>query len=228
MRKSNPVIQIIFALVCGIAPFSTHAQGEFEKGYLPDQAYHISEIDSVNLATQNVTVDIPLLSYPQRGSLPDLRIFVVASSRTWTPIPCCNKQGFIWQPTSPTIPAEAPDPHVDTSIDTAIKQYRLSDVTGTFFSYHIVEPTGASHLLGWTSSSTMESIDGSGYTVQGPLPTASTTYDKRGNCFDGTCDPNGNKITLNGTSYVDSIGRTVPIVPYLTCPISLRTESYDV
>ena len=45
-------------------------QADFEKGYQSYQSYHGTDFDTINLANGNLVLNIPLLSYEQRGGLP--------------------------------------------------------------------------------------------------------------------------------------------------------------
>jgi RHS repeat-associated protein len=58
------------------------AQDDFEQGVLPYQSYHTSDFDSVNLSNGNLVLHIPLLSYPQRGALPPIQIYIGSNSST--------------------------------------------------------------------------------------------------------------------------------------------------
>jgi hypothetical protein len=59
------------------------AQADFEKGYQSFQSYHGSDFDTVNLANGNLVLNIPLLSYEQRGGLPPVVISIRSNSTTF-------------------------------------------------------------------------------------------------------------------------------------------------
>ena len=66
-----PVLPAMVAIAAMLlASTVVQAQADFEKGFQAYQSYHGSDFDSVNLANGNLVLNIPLLSYEQRGGLP--------------------------------------------------------------------------------------------------------------------------------------------------------------
>jgi RHS repeat-associated protein len=53
------------------------------QGYLPYGAYQVNDIDSINLSNRNVILDIPLVSYKQKGTLPDVGIKLLFNTPSW-------------------------------------------------------------------------------------------------------------------------------------------------
>src|ERR1035441_9570041 len=69
-RKALCVLSfMVFGLVCA-------AQDITDVEAKPYGSYTGGKIDAVDLATGNLMLDIPLISYPQRGSLPPLTFSV--------------------------------------------------------------------------------------------------------------------------------------------------------
>src|SRR5260370_30847350 len=54
-----------------------------DKGFRPFGSYQLSDIDSVNLATGNLVLHIPIVSYPQRGNVPPLSLSVRYNNPRW-------------------------------------------------------------------------------------------------------------------------------------------------
>lgn len=66
------VVRLLLILILGVvvlAPLSTPAQQDppFELGLKPFGSYHGGNIDNINVMNGQLGLDIPLISYPQRG-----------------------------------------------------------------------------------------------------------------------------------------------------------------
>ena len=70
---------VVFALS---SPASSQTTPDLEGGFKPYGSYHGGDIDTVNLGTGNLTIHIPLLSYPQRGRL-KLDYWLAYNAEAW-------------------------------------------------------------------------------------------------------------------------------------------------
>jgi hypothetical protein len=202
----------VIALTCNLA----RAQADFEKGYQAFQSYHGSDFDTVNLANGNLVLNIPLLSYEQRGGVPPVTISIRSNSTTFQSTP-----PFINGPedtqqhevASGVIGAPWGQPHVLISPGGLFwKEERIVTSAKTAIGpeylvrFVAIDDSGATHsLAGGIANSTAGyvpgikySVDGSGLMLQpGTAATGPVLVDRKGNTG-GLADPNGNAITLQG------------------------------
>lgn len=206
------VLPAILALSCSAA----RAQADFEKGYQAFQSYHGSDFDSINLANGNLVLDIPLLSYEQRGGLPPIVISIRSNSTTFQSTPPFSSGPPDTQQhevASGVIGAPWGQPHVSISpgglywkeerIVTAPKTAIGPEYLTRFVAY---DDSGATHSLGGSIANKTAgyipnikySVDGSGLMLQpGTSATGPVLVDRKGN-IGGLVDPNGNAIKLEG------------------------------
>src|SRR5713226_1297486 len=59
----------VVAFALAIVPQAVAQEANLEMGYKPYNAFHSGDIDTVNTISGNLSVRIPLVSYPQRGDL---------------------------------------------------------------------------------------------------------------------------------------------------------------
>jgi len=76
-------ISLIVLFLVFVFAFPAAAQSQFEQGFVPYWSYQNSDVDSVNLAAGTVMVNIPFVSYPQRGTVPAYSAFVLGQSTSW-------------------------------------------------------------------------------------------------------------------------------------------------
>jgi uncharacterized alpha/beta hydrolase family protein len=74
---------------------SAHAQSNpnTDNGIKPFGSYDATKIDTVDIATGALSLHIPLLSYPQRGSLPPVNYSINFASKAFVINPHCVTQG---------------------------------------------------------------------------------------------------------------------------------------
>jgi YD repeat-containing protein len=222
--SERPTISLSFlalraiALIATMVLFSSaaRAQADFEKGYQAFQSYHGSDFDTVNLANGNLVLNIPLLSYEQRGGVPPVTISIRSNSTTFqsTPPllsgPADTNQHEV---ASGVIGAPWGQPHVMISPGGLFwKEERIVTNAKTAIGpeylvrFVAIDDSGATHsLAGGISNSTAGyvpnikySVDGSGLMLQpGTTATGPMLVDRKGNTG-GLVDPNGNAITLKG------------------------------
>lgn len=206
------------ALIAAVTLASSvaRAQADFEKGYQAFQSYHGSDFDTVNLANGNLVLNIPLLSYEQRGGVPPVTISIRSNSTTFQSTPPLTggpADTNQFEVASGVIGAPWGQPHVMISPGGLFwKEERIvtgknSTIGAEYLARFVaIDDSGATHsLAGGISNSTAGYISGIKYSVDGsglmlqPGTTASgpVIVDRKGNTG-GLVDPNGNAITLNG------------------------------
>jgi YD repeat-containing protein len=209
-----PGISLILAVSagCGMAV----AQADFEKGYQTYQSYHGSDFDTVNLANGNLVLNIPLISYEQRGGLAPVVISIRSNSTTFQPNPpyengpLDTKQHEV---ASGVIGAPWGQPHVSISpggLSWKEERITTSSKTATGPEYLTrfvaIDESGATHsLAGGIANKAagnvpgiMYSVDGSGLMLQpGTNLTGPVLVDRNGSAG-GLVDTNGNTIQLKG------------------------------
>jgi YD repeat-containing protein len=196
---------------------AAHAQNDFEKGFQAYQSYHGSDFDTVNLANGNLVLDIPLISYEQRGGLPPITVSVRSNSTTFqSSPPYQNGPPDTKQYEVPSGIVGAPwgQPHVVISPGGLYwKEQRVTTSSHTggggpeylsrFVAY---DDSGATHSLGGNIANLTQglvpgikySVDGSGLMLQpGSAPAGPLLVDRKGN-VGGLIDPFGNGVSLLG------------------------------
>jgi len=184
------------------------AQADFEKGYQAYQSYHGTDFDTVNLANGNLVLNIPLLSYEQRGGLPPVTIVIRSNSTTFQSDPPFSngpsdtKQ---FEVASGTLGSPVGQPHVMISPGGLYwKEQRITLEKAQLSRFVAYDDSGATHSLGGNIANTTApylgnirySIDGSDLMLTAS-PTAPVLIDRNGN-IGGLRDPNGNAISLRG------------------------------
>ena len=129
-------------------------------------SYEGGGIDTVNLQNGNVSIHIPLFSYPQRGKLP-LRYWVQGNSKNWQVGQYFDKQNnahYRWMLSSPG------DVYFSGDYDVQLQRVRTlsTDVNDNLiesdFDYGVHTPDGAIHwLVGSGANGSMLAVDGSGF-----------------------------------------------------------------
>lgn len=189
--------------------FSALAQGQadFEKGYQAYQSYHSSDFDTVSLANGGLVLNIPLLSYEQRGSLPPVVITIRSNSTTFQsnpPIPNGPGTTRHYEVPSGVVGSPWGTPYVMISPGGLTwKEERIKLQKAVVSRFVAIDDSGASHSLGGNIFNSAApyigdirySIDGSDLmlTSEG----SPRIVDRHGN-IGGLIDPNGNAITLRG------------------------------
>ena len=227
-----------------------------EKGMIPFGSYSSNSLDRVNLATGNLVLDIPMVSYKQRGTLPDLSIKLNYNSSNWQDL-TLSYDGYPYSywtlvPDNDPITTQDLGPGVYPVRDHSLSQNGLlfpfvNQGTNEFYAYYwvVLDETGASHLQGYTNTGSLETLDGTGL---GGYP---GLFDRDGVEYYFSCtesandlctqyggyvrDPNGNTITTNFpsganlqyTGWTDSVGRTVPQVYLPSASTGTSTATYN-
>jgi len=117
MKHLTPAL-VIFASLSA-APLS-YTQGMMSGpglGLIPNNAYTQGDIDSVNISNQNLVVDIPLVSLPQRGKLPPLTFSIAANSQTFQEYETCDPNDFCVTYNDYTGATGAPWPTISSNVN---------------------------------------------------------------------------------------------------------------
>jgi len=239
--RSDRMFCLLWAAILLLsAARSVRAQQDpnFETGIEPFKSYHGGNIDTVNLKTGGLTLDIPIISYPQRGGKLHLD-FVLHYYNSGS----ASNGGGCWNDIDGepqcydgwNAPTDMP-----CGGSLLCHGFFLVDKDGLFLSSlgnssFVQMPDGTTHPLELTTNSTtlpipLASVDGSGfkYLVQSnSLPCIILDADGTEYCDDGHNshreDVNGNKIGASSaynSSYLgpslgpwtDTLGRSVPAV----------------
>ena len=196
-----------------LALLSNHAyaQADFEKGYQAFQSYHASDFDSVNLANGSLILNIPLLTYEQRGGLPPLAISIRSNATTFQSAPPYSSgppDTNQYEVASGVVGAPRGQPHVVVSPGGLAWRQQMLTVGSTQLSRYVaLDDSGATHSLGGNVGNLIQSlipnimysVDGTGMMLQ---PASGNNppllIDRNGNTG-GLVDPNGNKVLLKGS-----------------------------
>jgi hypothetical protein len=222
--RSFRIFCLLLALpIFAFAAKSAHAQADpnFEIGLKPYGSYQMGNIDTVSLGNGSLAVDIPLLSYPQRGGKLKLDIDLeYLNGSTYYETPCFPVVGCVLVP--------YPTPGYFSLIDKGLVSPG-SVCSDNESCLAVSESDGAEHAMGAVSGQTnlLETIDGSAYRIETGVPnqvytsiidSAGTTYYPSWpvtGCSNPPCtlreDANGNQISyLLLTGWVDTMGRKIP------------------
>jgi RHS repeat-associated protein len=207
-----PVFSIL-SLLAIIAPL-VRAQSDpnLEIGLKPFGAYQMGNIDNVSLGNGSLAVDIPLISYPQRGGKLKLDFSLHYFDAAYYEEYFCYTKYCGWAPVFVSAGMAVVDKQEVSTTFTAASNNGLSpNLFGT------TDYDGATHSLAATGTNLLESVDASGYQAIGGgtnYPLTSVT-DKDGVTFTpvgATGCPFGNV----GYSVVDpsggGFGSTLPRV----------------
>jgi hypothetical protein len=230
--------RVCLALLVVIAvtfPLAAQDPTSFEEGFVPYQTYRASDFDSVNMLTGNVVITIPIISYPQRGTLPDLSQSFVVNAPDWEYV--CVDDGMGGQVCNWQVPsADYAYPYSVSRFGNFVRDNFLAGTLSplpypesgaVFFAY---DATGALHVGTFfvANSNRLGTDDASGitgaYVPNSPfdmwypidrngIQFRWAHYDSNRNVlsYPRTIDPSGNTITeLAGGGWTDSIGRTIP------------------
>ncbi len=195
-----------FALVRGIAQTNPN----LETGFKPYGSYDDSDFDSVNLATGNLTVHIPLFEYPQRGNL-DEQVYLVYNAKGWIVYLDCITQGNctpLWQWRT------GAQPHGIQLLGGNPESYSVSfKSVGIVDDFTATDFWGGTHQLAQLTTGGYRSIDASGLYYNGWIGLPGTTeklLDRKGrgiNYNTSWGDTNGNYVGAFGMT-PDTLNRT--------------------
>lgn len=229
-RRLYYAISILVAMMIFPEVAASQNPQDFNSGLTPYQGFHGGDIDSINMASGNLNLHIPLISFPQRGGALRLNFAINYNStvvkRTYH---CCGQQGYnIWTGVTgnPVSVQVADDQYYGPLI------HSVPDGQLLYNYYTVQSPDGTQHLMGYTTGNpltggqtiALRSLDATGLYLSISDPsrysTTFTVIDKSGIRYTNNSstpkreDPNGNYITTdqNGNT-IDTLGRSVPPAP---------------
>jgi len=217
------------------APLPVHAQAtaDVEIGDKLGAAFHGSDIDTITLTNEGLTVNVPLMSYPQRGGKLrlDLGFRYYSPTYTTTTTNSCRPPA---KPCSVTAYSGGPTGSIgDLESGTAVQWTRYTlpgyNPPDYYWLPKVVGPDGSVHFLGLISGNIWESLDATGYRydsgaaiITAPdgnnYAATSTGGIQTGPTYNTNLplrkDPSGNEITggADGTE-TDTLGRVIPPPP---------------
>ena len=198
-----------------------------EQGIKPYGSYENGDIDSISMVNGNLTLQIPLISYPQRGGKLHMGFTLLYSNPILQPYATCNpvqhtctSSGYNvlyhWGPETGRLA-------IGLTNDFQPVMSSVSSSGGGVQYYTVTEFDGAIHEMGQMNNGSWISIDATGYSFtqqSGQNPGVGTVIGRDGNRYNnltGTLeDTNGNEITANTnsqgivTSWNDTLGRVIP------------------
>jgi YD repeat-containing protein len=199
---------------------------DIQQGVKAYGTYRGGDIDTVSMTNGNLSMHIPLVSYPQRGNM-HLSYSLIYSRPNFTETPHCNLNGcsYLYTFTRPTFaPGSSPIvPVPDQGFARSVVS--VTNQSGfLYYSYSLVAPDGAKHQLATRSSTDYETVDGTGLYSYIPSAGAGFVTDADGTRYgfgsnsafteNTQEDVNGNQISLpSGGGKLDSVGRTIPALP---------------
>jgi RHS repeat-associated protein len=204
-----------------------------EQGIKPYGSYHGGDIDSVSMVNGSLTLNIPIISYPQRGGKLHMGFVLVYANAILQPFASCNPVTHVCSTSGYQVNhrLQAPD---QTAIS-IVPDFLPSYVDGINTPSVVTSFDGAVHEMGQvgTSGSNFLSVDATGnwFTQQGSNLNLGTLIDREGNRYNNSTgtleDTNGNLITQNSnsqevTGWNDTIGRVIP-APWNTTSTSNLT-----
>lgn len=189
--------------LCGMRAFAQDPP-DIAMGMNPQATYHGGEFDFVDMGTGRLNLHIPLVvDHSQRGELNFTHSLTYTSTGTWQKVLSNNNwttRPPKWGVVSPAVVTDGQLGYMDSEFyldpDTRLRYNELSMGENGF-------ALGPLHTLGSTSLG-MESIDGSGIQWAGSIAT-NVAGIRFGSAFE---DPNGNEITVAGSTTTDTLGRT--------------------
>ena len=199
-----------FVYLCISPPARAQLPPELEQGLKDFESYHGGAVDNINMATGNITLDIPLFSIPQRGHHLTVNYRIFHNNKQFIRLEHCGGSGgcsssYHWRGGSSVYVADVGEP-LNFSTGNA---FCLINGIQTLEHYALVtEADGAQHnMLFSTALNGYESIDASAYhfdSTKNVLTDRAGTRNKVGTAE----DTNGNEITF-GSTISDTLGRVL-------------------
>lgn len=208
---SRRILTCCILLAVFAASFTTSSVAQdpddLQQGIKAYGTYRGGEFDSVSMTNGNLTLDIPLVSYPQRGKV-KLGFRIVYNGKNYKQRTRCLAEDCTTY--VELRPGSSPPLKI---VGEGFREVTRTSVQyiggGSFISQSLVSFDGASHQLGQfssTSSTEYESVDATGLHVG-----SSGIFDGDGTRYQLNSqqeDANGNQLTT-----LDTVGRTIPYPP---------------
>jgi len=192
-----------------------------DQGLLPFRSYGGGDIDKIDLATGKLTLHIPIASYPQRGGVLHLDLFVPYTNPSVYEFKIPDEGVWEWLGSGLSSPQSS---YIATNDFPTFTDTVTPTGPGTFEAQGSVSAgqisDGSSHPMGWLAGSTSNSaqlraLDASGFYVN----TSDDVIDSNGIVTAETStgwtstDPNGNQMILNTSNgtITDTMGRVITL-----------------
>jgi RHS repeat-associated protein len=216
LRRLISLLGAFATIFClAVAPLWAQDTAGNEQGLKPYGTFHGGDIDEVSLANGNLSLKIPLISYPQRGGKiqagfslqyhnPQFRV-VDTQQSTSKPFYWEGLYDYFYQG---SIHGTAIDvqPDFNTVADCAV--YFTGNQNCE--QYGAWDPDGVVHQMGEVTSTKWVSLDATGFVYN---PSTGILIDREGIKYTSEAkieDPNGNLVTTTGTGWIDTVGRSIP------------------
>jgi RHS repeat-associated protein len=223
-------------LIVGVSAQTVFAQDDpnFEIGLKPFGSYQMGNIDTINLSNGSLGVDIPLLSYPQRGGKLTLDFTLHYFNGSSYQIQACYSEPFDTGCDHEAFGSYSDFEIIDKqaltygpALNSSGEYQPCASLAGTatvLCNYQVSNTDGASHLIAPTTAAgvSFRSIDATGILGSNALNTSftdpegivHTNVQYGGILTDTRKDSNGNQITYSSTAgWTDTMGRTIPVIP---------------
>ena len=227
IARSLILTAAVFVILEGVLSAQAPNDPVLDEGIRPFQTYDGSTMDSVDVETGNLSLHIPVVSFPQRGALH--LSYSITYTRPYLTI------------INPQYDAPSYYQIVDPGVDLVNDAFRWVNTTedtsncgdyGTqtcaFDFSSVYDGDGQIHQLGFTNTTTQaRSLDGTGFLVNFPLQSnctivdqdgVSTTYSTNGTAT--VTDPNGNQMSSAYASCATTLNPSVPITYLATSSVT--------
>jgi RHS repeat-associated protein len=205
---------VLFAIIAFGSAWG-FSQAANEQGIKPYGSYHGTDLDEVNVSNGHLELRIPVVSFPQRGGHLKLSFIARWHNAVWNEHTDCAQSTnicfHIWEFDN--------QPGVSFVTEQAFPSIPQTLVSGgntpsPVYAYSIRLGDESSHPLGNTSGTVYESLDATAMRWDSSSQTVTLSDGSRyAGIFGSTPvleDTNGNQITFNGGSLVDTLGRSIP------------------
>src|SRR5579864_2292944 len=229
--RSAALWMLMGMMLAGNLPSSAQTNVNEEQGMKPYDSWHGGDLDSLSMTNRGLVLHIPLVSFPQRGNL-DLSFFITHSTKQWSIKPAkYDAQGHLITPAKwvPSLPGNSfqpgPGARIVSSLDWTIQGTSNYDqISGqSDWSGAIVAPDGSLHQLGdlvggtdCAGVATLRALDATGMLFSNCatliMPNGTNfAWQSAGGVTTGTVtDANGNRISVSGSGWTDTLGRVIP------------------
>jgi RHS repeat-associated protein len=227
--KLTMLCVFVAILMTGIVPAIAQTNVNEEQGMKLYDSWHGGDLDSISMTNGGLVLHIPLVSFPQRGNL-DLSYFITHSTKQWSIKPAkYDAQGHLITPAKWVfrLPGNSTimGARIASSLDWTIQGSTSFDpISGqSSSSSSISAPDGSLHQLGTLVGGSgcagipiLRALDATGLLFSN----CANLITPNGNTFawqsgaSGTTgtvtDANGNKISVSGSGWTDTLGRVIP------------------
>ncbi len=241
MRRSRLTFTLTVLILLVSTPTVAQTLSGLEQGIKPYGSYEGGDIDSISMVNGSLTLNIPLLSYPQRGGRLHVG-FRLEYMNPWLQPWASGCSGFTHHCTTTGYNlAYEVDPSncdygnlngqtcgsamgVASDLGYGLNAVLLPGCCPQAVQYYtITDPDNAVHQMGPIASGQWRSVDATGYLLFAPSSSTNgtgTLWDRQGNKYNFSTwalteieDPNGNQITTNNSqgTMTDTLGRVFSV-----------------